>query len=169
MARKTKEQIEAEKAELARQKRSATRAARRARKAMEAEASSEKEGAVTHQRIRMAAAPTEAPKKVTLARENLSSAFDLMGGVNGLVRWGRKNPTEFYRIWARLIPKDAVEDSARMPLEDLLGKLAERSSQSVAEAATEIGEEILAEAGRKVAVEDAAAGLRATEDGITIQ
>lgn len=136
---------------------------------MEAEASSENEGAVTHQKIRMAAAPTQAPKKVTLARENLSSAFDLMGGVPGLVRWGKRNPTEFYRIWARLIPKDAVEDSSRMPLEDLLGKLAERSEQSVQQAATEIGEEILSAAGKRVAIEDAAAALRATEDGVTIQ
>lgn len=95
---------------------------------------------------KMGGAPSQ--KKVIAARENLSLAFDLMGGVAALVVWGRQNPTEFYRLWARLIPKESVEVSAQLPLEALLEKLNGRSSagMSVAEAAYSVGSEVLEEA-----------------------
>ena len=87
------------------------------------------------------------PKRITEARENLSIAFDQLGGIPMLVAWGTKNLTEFYRIWARLIPKEESTNAARnMPLEDLLDKLAARADQQVVEAARAIGEEVLAEA-----------------------
>jgi len=99
----------------------------------------------------------EPPKTIRAARENLSEAFDFLGGVAALVVWGRKNRTEFYRLWARLIPKEAAEESAKAPLEDLLQKLAERENLPVAQAALEIGAEAL-EAGRAGAqAEDALA------------
>lgn len=100
------------------------------------------------------------PKLVTKARDNLTAAFDLMGGVPALVVWGRQNPTEFYRIWARLIPKEVAEETQTLPLETLLSKLAEKESLSVAEAAYQIGEETLREAGKKVALEDMLADER---------
>lgn len=98
---------------------------------------------------------SKSPKNVAAARENLSKAFDLMGGVAGLVVWGRQNPTEFYRIWARLIPKESVEVSAQLPLEDLLSKLASKEGLSVADAAFELGTEMLDEARKQVELEDA--------------
>lgn len=99
------------------------------------------------------------PKKVTEARANLSEAFELMGGVAELVRWGKKNPTEFYRIWARLIPKEVAEETSRLPLEKLLDKLADRAEMSVNEAAAAIGQEELDKAGRAVNMEDAIAAF----------
>jgi hypothetical protein len=100
---------------------------------------------------------SKSPTAVAKARDNLSLGFDLMGGVPGLVRWGRKNPTEFYRIWARLIPKEAVDATTQQPLENLLEQLASKAEKSVAEAAYEIGEETLARARDEVSIEDAVA------------
>lgn len=49
------------------------------------------------------------PNKVTRAfKEAVMIAFDELGGVNGLVQWGRKNPTEFYKVASRLIPHEVV-------------------------------------------------------------
>lgn len=104
-----------------------------------------------------AKAGAQTPTAMGKARDNLTAAFDLMGGVNALVIWGRKNQTEFYRIWARLIPKEAVEPTTAMPLEDLLAQLATKSEKTVATAAYEIGEEVLAAAKAQVDVEDARA------------
>lgn len=97
----------------------------------------------------------QSPKTITAARENLTLAFDLMGGVPALVAWGRKNQTEFYRLWARLIPKESVEVTAQLPLEALLQKLSSRESMSVAEAAYSVGTEALADARVRVIEHDA--------------
>ena len=96
----------------------------------------------------------KSPKMVAAARENLTLAFDLMGGVPALVAWGRKNPTEFYRLWSRLIPKESVEVSATLPLEALLAKLSNHESMSVGEAAYQIGSDIMQEARYKVIEHD---------------
>src|SRR5690606_5545460 len=62
------------------------------------------------------------PTAIT-ARENLALAFDLMGGVPALVVWGRRNPTEFYRIWAKLVPTPKDDGAGEaLPLETLLQK-----------------------------------------------
>lgn len=63
------------------------------------------------------------------AKDNLAEGFERLGGVAGLVRWGRNNRTEFYRIWARLIPKD-VSIGPSEGLEDLLTKLSESPSNT---------------------------------------
>lgn len=100
-------------------------------------------------------AAKHSPKTITAARENLTLAFDLMGGVPALVAWGRQNQTEFYRLWARLIPKESVEVTAQLPLEALLQKLSSRESMSVAEAAYSVGTEALADARVRVIEHDA--------------
>jgi hypothetical protein len=35
-------------------------------------------------------------------------AFEGTGGTGALVRWAKKNPTEFYKICARLIPHEVT-------------------------------------------------------------
>lgn len=113
-------------------------------------------------------AASKSPTLVAKARDNLTSAFDLMGGVPALVRWGRRNPTEFYRIWARLIPKEAVEPTGTMPLEELLAQLATKSEMSVAEAAYAIGQETLAKGKRGLDLENSLA-LMSDDEGGTLQ
>jgi len=45
------------------------------------------------------------PNKITMnVKEALVEAFEKMGGVPSLVRWGRLNTTEFYKLWVRLLP-----------------------------------------------------------------
>lgn len=94
------------------------------------------------------------PKVTTKARDDLAAAFEYMGGVPALVLWGKRNPTEFYRIWSRLIPREVAEPTAALPLETLLEKLATKEELSVTQAAREIGEEVLASAKKQVELED---------------
>ena len=45
------------------------------------------------------------PNKITRAfRESVQIAYDAIGGDEAFAAWARENPTEFYRIAARLIP-----------------------------------------------------------------
>jgi len=105
--------------------------------------------------------PGRGLSKVTkTARANLYAAFEDMGGVEELVRWGRGNPTEFYRIWARLIPVEVEDESKNMPLETLLDMLSKRADQTVEQAATAIGHELLDKAREEVDVEAAASLFR---------
>lgn len=102
-----------------------------------------------------------APQTVKQAREQLTQAFEDMGGIPALVKWGKKFPTEFYRLWARLIPKDAPAPDTALPLEALLEKLAQRADMSIEAAAMEIGQETLDKAGKAVRLEDAIAAFGA--------
>lgn len=128
-----------------------------ARSGAESEADFEKLVAVEKERMQkqQSKAASKSPKAITAARENLTLAFDLMGGVPALVAWGRQNPTEFYRLWARLIPKESVEVSAQLPLEALLSKLQTREQMSVGEAAYQVGQDLMNDARIKVIEHDA--------------
>ena len=45
------------------------------------------------------------PNKLTkAAKEAFGLAFDGIGGVPALIKWGKSNRTEFYKLYARLIP-----------------------------------------------------------------
>jgi hypothetical protein len=47
------------------------------------------------------------PNKTTLAvKEALSEAFDGMGGATKLQTWAEENPTEFYKLWVKMLPQD---------------------------------------------------------------
>lgn len=111
-------------------------------------------------------AGSTSPKTISAAREHLTQAFDLMGGVPALVVWGRANATEFYRLWARLIPKESVEVSAQLPLEELLKKLAGKEELSVGEAAFEIGAELLEQGRIQAQIEDGGTAEPGPEDSI---
>lgn len=51
--------------------------------------------------------PKGVPNKITMAaREAFQHAFDGMGGAARLQTWGDANPTEFYKLYGRLIPVD---------------------------------------------------------------
>jgi len=38
------------------------------------------------------------------AKENIASVFSAIGGKAAMSKWARENPTEYYKIYARLIP-----------------------------------------------------------------
>ena len=49
------------------------------------------------------------PNKATASvKQALIEAFDGMGGVESLLAWGRENPGEFYKLWAKLLPVDVT-------------------------------------------------------------
>lgn len=51
------------------------------------------------------------PNKSTKAiKAALIEAFDELGGVAALVRWGRNEPTDFYKLWAKLLPTEIKGD-----------------------------------------------------------
>jgi hypothetical protein len=55
-------------------------------------------------------------KLTRLAKDNIAKVFDQIGGTDKMAEWALKNQTEFYRIYARLIPVALVGDSAEPPI-----------------------------------------------------
>ena len=53
------------------------------------------------------------PNKVTAdERAAMQEAFRRMGDVKALSEWASDNPTEFYKLWARLIPAEQKHSGA---------------------------------------------------------
>ena len=51
--------------------------------------------------------PKGVPNKLSgQAKEALKLAFDGRGGVPALVEWANQFPTEFYKLWSKLIPHE---------------------------------------------------------------
>lgn len=50
------------------------------------------------------------------AKAQLEQAFHKLGGVPALVRWGKNNQTEFYKLWGKIIPMSV---DAKMQFERL--------------------------------------------------
>lgn len=49
--------------------------------------------------------PLGAKNKITVAaKEAFAAAFREIGGVRALSKWARRNPDEFYKLYAKLIP-----------------------------------------------------------------
>lgn len=47
------------------------------------------------------------PNKVTTtAKENILAVFTRLGGTAQMAAWARENQTEFYKIYARLVPTE---------------------------------------------------------------
>ncbi len=45
------------------------------------------------------------PNKTTRAvKEALVEAFEQLGGIPALVRFGKENPVEFYKLWVKVLP-----------------------------------------------------------------
>lgn len=49
-------------------------------------------------------------KTTRAAKEAFALAFQGMGGVAALTRWAKANPTDFYKLYARLIPVDVTSN-----------------------------------------------------------
>lgn len=50
--------------------------------------------------------PGSVNKTTAKAKDALEAAFDGLGGVPFLLTWAKENPTEFFKIWAKLVPRD---------------------------------------------------------------
>lgn len=47
------------------------------------------------------------------AREAFQFAFDELGGPAQLAEWGKANPTEFYKLYGRLIPVEHTGEDGK--------------------------------------------------------
>ena len=57
------------------------------------------------------------PNKLTKsAREAFQLAFDGVGGASKLTEWAKDNPTEFFKLYARLIPVEHVGEGGSGPI-----------------------------------------------------
>jgi len=58
------------------------------------------------------------PNKTTASvKQALTLAFQGLGGVSALKSWAEDNPTEFYKLWGRLIPVEVSgEDGGAVSL-----------------------------------------------------
>lgn len=58
------------------------------------------------------------PNKTTVAvKAALTSAFTQLGGVDNLVTWGKDNPGEFFKLWAKLLPTEVKLEAEPLHLE----------------------------------------------------
>ena len=52
------------------------------------------------------------------AKDNISAVFVRLGGTAAMARWARKNQSEFYRIYSRLIPVEVTgKDGGALAIE----------------------------------------------------
>jgi hypothetical protein len=51
------------------------------------------------------------PKDRTFVEDSMHAAFDMFGGVRRLSLWAHENPTEFIKLWARLLPEAQKNES----------------------------------------------------------
>lgn len=47
-------------------------------------------------------------KTTAAVKDALTKAFDGRGGVRALTAWADENPTEFYKLWAKLLPTEVT-------------------------------------------------------------
>ena len=80
--------------------------------------------------------PVGSKNKFTTLKNAFIETFEELGGVDNLVEWARANQTEFYRMVARLMPKEVEAKisseftlvDALMEVEDYVKYERERSS-----------------------------------------
>lgn len=50
----------------------------------------------------------------------LEKAFEGIGGLEAFVEWGKANQTEFYKLWAKMLPLHVKADLKTVEVEELL-------------------------------------------------
>ncbi len=61
--------------------------------------------------------PKGSPNKTTTsAREAFTLAFQGLGGAQALQDWAKENTTEFFKLYARLIPQEHVGEGGSGPI-----------------------------------------------------
>lgn len=63
-------------------------------------------------------------RKSVIAKEAFQLAFDTLGGPEKLALWAKDNQSEFYKLYARLIPVE-MAGAVKMQYENLVIKKAE--------------------------------------------
>lgn len=118
----SKEEAQAELARLRRQER---RAERKRKKTLEAQGIPCDDQGEPLPPVTAPAARMGKLKSAEELKQDFQDAFDELGGVAGLIEWGRRYPKEFYAIWTRLnVPRaEAAPSNSAGSLEDMLARL----------------------------------------------
>ncbi len=66
-------------------------------------------------------------KTTTSAREAFTLAFQGIGGTEALKVWASANPTEFFKLYARLIPQEHVGEGGSGPIATVVKHIYESS------------------------------------------
>ena len=75
--------------------------------------------------------PVGSKNKFTTLKNAFIETFEELGGVDNLVEWAKANQTEFYRMVARLMPKEIHADvNAGYSLVELLQEIDEREANA---------------------------------------
>jgi hypothetical protein len=89
--------------------------------------------------------PKGTPNKIgAQVKENVVAVFTRLGGTAGMAEWAKENLTEFYRLYAKLIPSEVTgsidfRDVTELSRSELL-LIASGSSQRVTEERRSEGE-----------------------------
>ena len=60
------------------------------------------------------------PNKIGAAvKSNVIAVFDKIGGRDGMAKWALSNKTDFYKLYARLIPTESVTEIIRRDATEL--------------------------------------------------
>ena len=49
-------------------------------------------------------------KRTVRVEDALQEAFDKLGGVPALVKFGKQDPEEFYKLWVKMLPQQVKTD-----------------------------------------------------------
>ena len=78
--------------------------------------------------------PVGSQNKFTTLKAAFIGAFEELGGVGNLVEWARGHQTEFYKILARLLPREIHADlNSEFSLIDALREMDERELKRMSE------------------------------------
>lgn len=127
LPRRTKAELEAAEAEAAKQRRADRRRERRLGRKVNAALAAGQLGADSSAVPGVAKKHDNSPTAHKNARQSLINVFEALGGEAGMAKWGAKNPTEFYRLFGRMVKPDTATEAPK-PLEDLLAELARRGA-----------------------------------------
>ncbi|MGV8856745.1 MAG: hypothetical protein ACOH2L_19175 [Devosia sp.] len=55
--------------------------------------------------------PRGVPNKITTTvKRSIEATYSGIGGLDAFIAWARENPTEFYRLWAKMLPLQVQAD-----------------------------------------------------------
>lgn len=75
---------------------------------------------------RKAGTPNKSTKN---AREAFQLAYEGLGGVQKLTEWAKENQTEFFKLYARLIPVEHVGEGGEGPISTIVKHVYEDSQR----------------------------------------
>jgi len=65
------------------------------------------------------------PNKLSgMAKENIAAVFTRLGGTAAMAAWAKKNQTEFYKLYSRLLPHEVTgADGGALQFEEVVRKI----------------------------------------------